>query len=196
MRLRDGERAVGVSPAALSPFWGGGGCAGVCGEGRARGQRDRGGGAPLVGGVRSVDPQSFFARTRPVAHAERFAMVAVRPSEREMAFRVAGSTEGFCMVLDVGREVTLLLPQQRWTRVQPVFMDAAVTAEFRVITLEADIDLDEVVYIATITATLAREGVPVAVLSAFSQEHLLVRDGDLARALTILQKAGAAAGRA
>ena len=143
-----------------------------------------------------MDTASFFARTRPVAHPDRFAMVAVRPSEREMAFRVAGSTQGFCMVLDVGREVTLLLPQERWARVQPVFMDAAVTGEFRVITLEADVDLNEVGYIASITAALAREGVPVAVLSAFSEEHLLVRDGDLGRALTTLQKAGAAAGRA
>jgi hypothetical protein len=143
-----------------------------------------------------VDPQSFFARTKPVVHPDRFAMVAVRPGERELAFRVAGSSPGFCMVLDVGREVTLLLSQERWARVQPVFMEAAVTGDFRVITLDAEIDLDEAGYISSITAALAKEGVPVAVLSAFSQEHLLVRDRDLGRALAILQKAGAAAGRA
>jgi hypothetical protein len=118
-------------------------------------------------------------------------MVAVRPSEREMAFRIAATTPGFCMVLDVGAEVTLLLPQERWAQVQPVFMDAAVTPDFRVVTLEAGVELDEVGYISSITGALARAGVPVAVLSAFSCDHLLVRDRDLARCLDVLQKAGA-----
>jgi hypothetical protein len=144
-----------------------------------------------------VDSASFFARTKPVAHPERFAMIAVRPSERELAFRIAGSTPGFCMVLDVGPEVTLLLPQERWAQVHPVFMDAAVTADFRVVTLEAGVELDEVGYISCITGALAKAEVPVAVISAFTQDHLLVRDRDLGKALAVLQRAGAAAaGRA
>ncbi len=149
------------------------------------------GGGPHTG-VSSVEPQSFFARTKPVPHPERFAMVAVRPSERELAFKIAGTTPGFCAVLDVGPEVTLLLPQERWAQVQPVFMDAAVTPDFRIVTLEADVDLDAVGYISTLTGALARADVPVAVLSAFSCDHLLVRDRDLARCLDVLQKAGAA----
>ena len=138
-----------------------------------------------------MEAQSFFARTRPVPHPDRFTMVAVRPAEREMAFRVAASATGFCMVLDVGTEVTLLLPQERWAQVQPVFMDPAVTPDFRLVTLEAGVELDEVGYISSITGALARADVPVAVLSAFSCDHLLVRDRDLARCLDVLQKAGA-----
>lgn len=142
-----------------------------------------------------METQSFFARIRPVPHPEHFAMVAVRPSEREMAFRIAGSTQGFCLVLDVGTEISLMLPQDRWTQVSPVFLDPAVTTDFRVVTLDADVTLDAVGYISTVTGALARAGVPVAVLSAFSCDHLLVRDRDLTRCLDVLQKAGAAAGR-
>lgn len=114
-----------------------------------------------------------------------------------MAFRIAGSTAGFCAVLDVGTEITLLLPVERWTQVSPVFIDPAVTSDFRVVTLDADVTLDAVGYISTLTGALARADVPVAVLSAFSCDHLVVRDRDLARCLDVLQKAGAAApGRA
>jgi hypothetical protein len=144
-----------------------------------------------------VENQSFFARTTPIPRPERFAMVAVRPSEREMAFRIAGTTVGFCAVLDVGTEVTLLLPQERWTQVAPVFIDPAVQTDFRVVTLDADVQLEAVGYISTVTGALARAGSPVAVMSAFSCDHLLVRERDLAQCLDILQKAGAAApGRA
>ena len=147
--------------------------------------------------MRPVEAQSFFARTRPVPHPDHFAMVAVRPSEREMAFRIAGSTVGFCAVLDVGPEITLLLPVERWQQVAPVFIDPAVTTDFRIVTLDADVTLDAVGYISTLTGALARADVPVAVLSAFSCDHLVVRDRDLARCLDVLQKAGAAApGRA
>ncbi len=124
-------------------------------------------------------------------------MVAVRPSEREMAFRIAGGTPGFCAVLDVGTEITLLLPQERWAQVAPVFLDPAVQVDFRVVTLDSDVQLEAVGYISTVTGALARAGVPVAVMSAFSCDHLLVRDRDLQQCLDILQKAGAAApGRA
>ncbi len=139
-----------------------------------------------------MEPQSFFTRTKPVVQPDRFAMVAVRPSEREMAFRVLGSGTGFCAVLDVGSEVTMLLSQERWNQVHPVFMDPAVSPEpFRVVTLDADVALDAVGYISTLTGALARNDVPVAVFSAFSCEHLLVRDRDLSRCLDVLQKAGA-----
>ena len=144
-----------------------------------------------------MESQSFFARTRPVVRPERFAVVAVRPSERDMAFRIASTSSGFCAVLDVGSEVTMLLTQDRWTQVSPVFLDPAVQSDFRVVTLDADVELNAVGYISTVTGALAREGLPVAVLSAFSCDHLLVRDRDLAQCLDILQKAGAAAtGRA
>lgn len=148
-------------------------------------------------GVLPVEGQSFFARTRPIARPERFAMVAVRPSEREMAFRIVGSSVGFCAVLDVSTEITMLLPQERWTQVAPVFLDPAVQMDFRVITLDADVQLDAVGYISTLTGALARAGLSVAVMSAFSCDHLIVRHADLAQCLDILQKAGAAApGRA
>jgi hypothetical protein len=144
-----------------------------------------------------VEPQSFFARTRPVPHPERFAVVAVRPSERELALRIIASTPGFSAVLCQANEVTLVLPQERWNQVQPVFMDAAVSTDFRVVTLESDVELDAVGYISALTGALARADLPVAVLSGYSGDHLLVRDRDLARCLDVLQKAGAAApGRA
>lgn len=143
-------------------------------------------------GVTAVESQSFFTRTRPVVQQERFAMVAVRPSEREMAFRVLAGATGFCAVLDVGTEVTMLLPQERWVQVAPLFMDPAVSGEgLRVVTLDADVPLEAVGYISTLTGALARADVPVAVFSAFSCEHLLVRDRDLGRCLDVLQKAGA-----
>lgn len=139
-----------------------------------------------------MEPQSFFSRTRPVVQPERFAMVAVRPSEREMAFRVLGAASGFCAVLDVGTEITMLLTQERWAQVAPVFLDPAVSGEnLRVVTLDSDVPLEAVGYISTLTGALARADVPVAVFSAFSCEHLLVRHRDLARCLEVLQKAGA-----
>jgi hypothetical protein len=139
-----------------------------------------------------MEGQSFFARTRAVPRPERYAIVAVRPSERDLAFRVAAGTQGFCAVMDVGSEVTMLLPQERWVQVAPVFWDPAAQTDFRVVTLESDVPLEAVGYVSTITGALARAGVAVAVLSAFSCDHLIVRERDLGQCLEILQKAGAA----
>ncbi len=144
-------------------------------------------------GVRLMKPSAFLHRTRAIPRPERFVVAAVRPSEREMALRVVESSDDFCAVLSGGGEVTVVMPQEQWQRASALFLDPAVETDFRVITLSADLPMDSVGYVSVVTGALAETGVQAAVLSAYSFEHLLVRERDLARSLDVLHRAGAVA---
>jgi hypothetical protein len=64
--------------------------------------------------------------------------------------------------------------------------DARVETGFRLVTLGVELGWDVVGFMALVTRILAEAGVPVGALSAFSRDHLLVKQEDLGRALRAL----------
>lgn len=85
-----------------------------------------------------------------------------------------------------GREVTLLLEEKDWQRIQHIVRDAKVERGFRLITLDLELPWNVVGYIARVTEILAASGIPVGALSSFSRDHLLIKQDDLGRALRVL----------
>ena len=90
------------------------------------------------------------------------------------------------MLLKDTREVTLLLEEDDWRAMRHAARDAKVEAGFRLLTLDLELGWDVVGFLARVTAILAAAGVPVGALSAFSRDHLLVKQDDLPRALLAL----------
>lgn len=92
------------------------------------------------------------------------------------------------MVLRDEREVTLLVDDADWETMRYALRDAQVENGFRLVTLNITLGWNVVGYIAAVTAILAEAGIPVGVLSAFSCDHLLIKQEDLSQALRVLGK--------
>ena len=90
------------------------------------------------------------------------------------------------MLLADTREVTLLLEEDDWRAMRHAARDARVESGFRLVTLDIELDWNVVGYLARVTAILAAEGVSVGALSAFSRDHLLVKQQDLGTVLRAL----------
>ena len=83
-------------------------------------------------------------------------------------------------------EVTLVLEQADLDRVREGSEAVRVMSGYRLLTFDAELPPDLVGFLARVSGILADAGVPVIALSAFSRDHLLIRQGDLPAALRAL----------
>lgn len=90
------------------------------------------------------------------------------------------------MLLRDGHEVTLLLDETDWRTMRHAVRDARVEANFRLLTFDIELDWNVVGFLARVTGILAAAGISCGALSAFSRDHLLVKQDDLGTALRIL----------
>jgi hypothetical protein len=90
------------------------------------------------------------------------------------------------MLLRDGREVTLLVEEEDWRAMRHAARDAKVEGGFRLVTLDVELPWDVVGFLARVTEILAAAGVAVGALSAFSRDHLLVKQSELPKALRAL----------
>ena len=90
------------------------------------------------------------------------------------------------MILRDGHEVTLLCEEDDWRAMRHAARDARVEGGFRLVTFDIELGWDVVGFLARVTEILAAAGVTVGALSAFSRDHLLVKQDDLGRALRAL----------
>lgn len=90
------------------------------------------------------------------------------------------------MLLRDEHEVTLLLDEADWRTMRHAARDARVEGGFRLVTLDVELAWNVVGYLARITALLSSAGLSVGALSAFSRDHLLIKQDDLGTALRVL----------
>jgi hypothetical protein len=90
------------------------------------------------------------------------------------------------MVLRDEHEVTLMLDEIDWRAMRHAARDARVEGNFRLVTLDLELDWNVVGYMARVTAILSGAGISVGALSAFSRDHLLIKQDDLGQALRVL----------
>ena len=83
-------------------------------------------------------------------------------------------------------EVTLLVEESDWRAMRHAARDAKFEAGFRLITLDVELGWDVVGFLAHVTRILAAAGIPVGAISAFSRDHLLIKQDDLGNALRTL----------
>lgn len=90
------------------------------------------------------------------------------------------------MLLRDEHEVTLLLDETDWRTMRHAARNARVEGGFRLVTLDIELGWSVVGYLARVTAILAAAGISVGALSAFSRDHLLIKQDDLGAALRVL----------
>lgn len=90
------------------------------------------------------------------------------------------------MFLRDEQEVTLLLEETDWRPMRHAVRDARVEAGFRLLTLDIELDWNVVGFLAYVTQILAEAGISCGALSAFSRDHLIIKQDDLGAALRTL----------
>ncbi len=83
-------------------------------------------------------------------------------------------------------EVTLLLDETDFGTMRHAVRDARIQGNFRLLTFDIKMDFNVVGFMAEVSRILAEAGVSIVALSAFSRDHLLIKQSDLAPALKAL----------
>lgn len=83
-------------------------------------------------------------------------------------------------------EVTLLLDETDYGTMRHAVRDARIQGNFRLLTFDIEMDFSVVGFMAEVTRILADAGISIVALSAFSRDHLLIKQSDLAKALKVL----------
>jgi hypothetical protein len=83
-------------------------------------------------------------------------------------------------------EVSLLLAEDDWQTMRHAARDAKVEGGFRLLTLDIELGWNVVGFLSLVTSILAEANISVGAISAFSRDHLLIKQDDLPIALRTL----------
>lgn len=83
-------------------------------------------------------------------------------------------------------EITLLLDETDFAGIRNNLENAKIETGFRLLTFEIVLDFNVFGFLAEITRILAEAEIPVVALSAFSRDHILIKQENLAKALKVL----------
>jgi hypothetical protein len=132
--------------------------------------------------------RGLWAKTRLRVHPELFRLITLPTSELPRAAEIIRSIgSGFAALILESAEVSLTLPESIWLLHRSRFPAATEDGPFRAITLDLDVDLSTWGYFAPAAVRLAEAGVSIVPQCAFLKDHLLVKDGDLDRAVALLE---------
>jgi hypothetical protein len=130
-----------------------------------------------------------WARTRLLVWPASYRLVSLPPALlHETAALVAWRATGTFMALVLERdEVSLTIEESVWAEATLRARATRDEGPYRAITLDVDLDLSLIGYLAPAAERLARAGVSIVPQCAFLKDHLLVREQDLARAVQELE---------
>lgn len=83
-------------------------------------------------------------------------------------------------------EVTLLLDEIDFATIRNSIRDLKTEGNFRLLSFDIELDFNIVGFLAEITRIFADANISIAALSAFSRDHILIKQSDLAKALKVL----------
>lgn len=83
-------------------------------------------------------------------------------------------------------ELTMLLDETDYGTMRHALRDTKVQRNFRLLTFETVMDFAVVGFLAEVSRILAEAGISIVAISAFSRDHILIAQDDLADALKAL----------
>jgi hypothetical protein len=135
------------------------------------------------------DPRALLATCEVGVAPETFSLAALSHSAFASLIQNAGiSPRGASpfFIFSDQFEVTLMLADQDLRLVRHAMSDERVETGFRLITFNIVLDFDVVGFMSEVSRLLAGAGVPIIAVSAYSRDHILVKQDDLGRALAAL----------
>ena len=133
--------------------------------------------------------EELLSKTRVEVAPETFSLVALRNEDwlrlLENPALSPRMTAPF-MIFKDRWEVTLLIDGTDFETMRVGLRDAKIERGFRLLSFDVELDFSVVGFLAFVSQKLAEEGIPIVALGAFSRDHLLVKQEDLARSLIVL----------
>ncbi len=133
-------------------------------------------------------PRALWANTRLHVWREATVLVSLPLEALADAARLVASVRGSFAALIVERdEVSMTLPEAAWTASLLRARASRESGPLRAISLDLDLELSVVGYLAPAATRLAEAGVSIVPQCGFLKDHLLVQAQDLDTALRTLE---------
>ena len=133
--------------------------------------------------------KAALAALDPVVDSAEYIVVKLPPRAITAAAGiVAEISEPFCALVVDGLEVTLVVPVEAVELIQRLPGYVAGPERYRLITLNTELDLNLVGFMARVSQALADVDVALLPFGAFSRDHLLVQTGQVSAALEALER--------
>ncbi|MEP6900149.1 MAG: ACT domain-containing protein [Actinomycetota bacterium] len=136
-----------------------------------------------------MEISELLKKTRVEIAPETFTLVSLR---HEDWLKLLGNPElsprmtAPFMIFKDKFETTLLLDEIDFETLRYAIREAKTERNFRLLTFDLVMDFTVVGFLAEVTRILAEAEISIVALSAFSRDHLLVKQEDLAMALKVL----------
>lgn len=131
----------------------------------------------------------LLKKTKVEVSPETFTLISLRQDEwrklLENAELSPRMTAPF-MIFSDKYEVTLLLDETDFGTMRHAVRDAKIERGFRLLTFNVELDFSVVGFFTQVSKILAEAQISIVALSAFSRDHLLIKQNDLAKALKVL----------
>jgi len=139
--------------------------------------------------MHAADINDLLRRARIEVAPETFSLISLRHEDwarlLENPELSPSGTKPF-MVLRDNHEITLLLDDSDWRTMRHAARDARIEGNFRLLTFDIELQWKTVGFLARVTQLLADAEISSGALSAFSRDHMLIKQDDLAKALRVL----------
>lgn len=140
-------------------------------------------------GYNDLKVKELLSETRVEIAPETFSLVALRNEDwlkmlenPELSPRM---TAPF-MIFKDRWEVTLLVDEIDFEAMRVALREARVERGFRLLSFDIELDFSVVGFLAFVAEKPAEADISIVAVSAFSRDHLLIKQEDLAKALKIL----------
>ena len=143
----------------------------------------------VSGAEQTTDVEQLLRRTRVEVAPATYFLIGMRHADWACLLEnpeLSPRGDAPFMLLRDAQEVTLLLDETDWRTLRHAAREARVEGGFRLVTLDIELPWNVVGYLARVTEILAGANVSCGALSAFSRDHLLIKQDDLAKALRVL----------
>lgn len=136
----------------------------------------------------SAELKKMLARTSLVVFPEDYVVVYLPVGIKAIPgewFRPA--TTRFAAVIQEPKVITMVIPRQKWLRMQSMFEKYDVNGPYKVVSFDVKLSLVVRGYMAAIGSVLRESKISALPISSFKHDHIIVPKAELPHAVKVLR---------
>ena len=134
----------------------------------------------------STEMTPVFASTTLKLHPDQYTIVSLPVKHQDKALELFKPLTPFSSITVDTAEVSLILKASDWDMMKDEFSVFEEEGPYRVITFDIVLDLSLVGFLSVVSAILADEGISIYAVSTYLRDHILVKSGEAARTVKVL----------
>ena len=136
-----------------------------------------------------MEIKELLKQTRVEVSPETYFIVSLRDSDWQKLLEnpeLSPRMTAPFMIFKDKWEVTLILDETDYQTCRHAIRDAKIDGGWRLLSFDLVLDFNVVGFLAEVSRILADANISIFAISAFSRDHLLIKQDDLAKALKVL----------